>query len=221
MKNQPITNSDVNPVPVNQPPLSPKSKINLANPIVLSALVSAVIFGVGGYYFGRLSDSSQTTKQNDAVYPPQPSVYPNNQDQPGSETYSNSELGFSIVLPASFSIIQEGWQKIGDVAKGYWILNFKSGNIDIIIDYRDNPKTAGGLTITDIDQSVQGVDTQAFTFDTYPALRYSEQIAGGSVTKGMNILKNGSLWSVYAVVDGGVAEDVQSADEILSSFQFL
>lgn len=52
MENQPISNSSnipsINQLPVNQPVLPPQVKSNLMLPVLVTLLVSAFIFGVGG-----------------------------------------------------------------------------------------------------------------------------------------------------------------------------
>jgi len=63
MENQPIVNpietTPVNLTPVNQQPVPVQTKTNLVAPILLTGLVCAVVFGIGGYY---LSGQSKKTK---------------------------------------------------------------------------------------------------------------------------------------------------------------
>lgn len=64
MENQLFTNSNVsnNPEPISQPVTPPHAKTNLVLlPILLTALISAVIFGIGGYYLGSRTLKVQET----------------------------------------------------------------------------------------------------------------------------------------------------------------
>jgi hypothetical protein len=59
MENQSMTNfSETTPISserIKQPPVHVQSKTNLIVPILLTILVSATVFGVGGYYYGKQS----------------------------------------------------------------------------------------------------------------------------------------------------------------------
>ena len=63
MENQSTTNtpdiSSTNPVAINQPLIPPQTKTNLMMPILVTFLVSAVLFGFGGYYLGKQSNINQ------------------------------------------------------------------------------------------------------------------------------------------------------------------
>lgn len=113
MENQPITNSPettpLNSVPINQVPTPPYTKTSLFVPILLTLLVSAVVFGFGGYYLGMKSLNTQeitkniqnspvptlsaTPSNNSTLIPtasaPSTSVSPANW-----ETYTGSEYSF-------------------------------------------------------------------------------------------------------------------------------
>lgn len=72
MENQPTTNplgsTSVNSAPVSQSPVPAQVKTNLLVPILLTALVSAIVFGFGGYYFGtRTVTPQQYMNQNQPV----------------------------------------------------------------------------------------------------------------------------------------------------------
>jgi hypothetical protein len=66
MENQPTTNlsdiSSANPTVINQPPIPQQTKTNLMMPVLVTLLVSAVLFGFGGYYLGK-QNSMQITQQ--------------------------------------------------------------------------------------------------------------------------------------------------------------
>lgn len=101
MENQSIANpsdiSSTNPATVNQPYIPPQTKTNVMMPILVTLLVSAVLFGFGGYYLGKQQSNSQTYSVN------QPTPSPLTQEiititppSPNSEksTYSNQKFAF-------------------------------------------------------------------------------------------------------------------------------
>ncbi|RJQ35727.1 hypothetical protein C4559_06570 [Candidatus Microgenomates bacterium] len=108
MENQPITNSSdissTNPVLANQPPIQPQTKTNLIMPIVITLLVSGVVFGLGGYFFGKQSLPTQKVVENIQTSPTaissptpfsSPSVAPTVSDSTSNwETYNSSEYSF-------------------------------------------------------------------------------------------------------------------------------
>jgi|GEM_PF-5676211 len=63
MENQPITNSagtpPVNSAPINQISIPQQTKTNLLIPMLFTVLVSAAVFGFGGYYLGKQSSVNQ------------------------------------------------------------------------------------------------------------------------------------------------------------------
>lgn len=63
MENQPVASSNVpnNPESISQPVTSSQAKSSLVLPILFAALISAVIFGMGGYYFGSRTPKTQKT----------------------------------------------------------------------------------------------------------------------------------------------------------------
>ncbi len=72
MENQPITNSlettPVNSAPVNQSPVPTQIKTSLFIPVLSAVLVTAIVFGFGGYYFGtRTVAPQQYVNQNQQV----------------------------------------------------------------------------------------------------------------------------------------------------------
>lgn len=106
MENQPITNSSdisqANPILVNPSPVSPPTKANLLMPVFLTFLVSATIFGFGGYYLGKQSPNTQKVAENIQTKPsstsspsPSPTPAPADSDFDANwETYIGSEYSF-------------------------------------------------------------------------------------------------------------------------------
>ncbi len=82
MENQsainPSENVPVNSTPVSQPTIQPQTKVNLIAPILLTMLISAVVFGFGGYLLGKLTNktnsfpitSPQNAETNKAIVSP-------------------------------------------------------------------------------------------------------------------------------------------------------
>lgn len=75
MENQPVTNPSENSTLPSQPPVAVQTKTSLIVPILLTVLISAAVFGVGGYYFGKKSLPTNTT-QYQAETSPNPSIIP-------------------------------------------------------------------------------------------------------------------------------------------------
>ncbi len=79
MENQPINTPGaplVSPTPVNQSAVSVPTKTNLILPILVTFLASGLIFGIGGYYFGRQATTSQKSTNQTELVPtssPEPS----------------------------------------------------------------------------------------------------------------------------------------------------
>jgi len=64
MENKAIINSSVDPASFNQPPVLLHGKKNLVMPVLVTMFASAVIFGFGGYYFGKNSLGSSQKVNN-------------------------------------------------------------------------------------------------------------------------------------------------------------
>jgi len=117
MENQPIINpsdiSSINP-PVNQPSIPPQIKSNLMMPILTTLLVSAVLFGVGGYYLGAQSSKTNSSQQQMEVSPsPYVTASPTSQEIkneiPNSATgswqlYTDAQLKFSLSYPDTYKL---------------------------------------------------------------------------------------------------------------------
>lgn len=80
MENQPIVNlsetTPVNSTPISQSSIPPQTKTNLIRPVLLTLLVSGVVFGFGGYYLGKNSPNSSKEKsgvqQDEMISSPSP-----------------------------------------------------------------------------------------------------------------------------------------------------
>lgn len=107
MENQPIANpSDIsssNLTSVGQPTLPPQTKTNLMMPILVTFLVSGVVFGFGGYFLGKQSSNPQnistestqptTTEMNDSK--------PSNAVNVDKNTYVDQKNKFSFSYPSN------------------------------------------------------------------------------------------------------------------------
>jgi hypothetical protein len=72
MENQTVINSSVNPTPSSQQSTPQQPKTNIIMPILLTILISGVVFGFGGYYFG----SQQKTPLVSTITELAPTVLP-------------------------------------------------------------------------------------------------------------------------------------------------
>ena len=136
--------------------------------------------------------------------------------------YQSTDLGFTFKYPKYFTISQEGWSRIGTNNRGNWVLNLHSENpkVDFLIDYRENPVTAGGAKITTVEQSIQGVEYSKTTFLGYPAVLFESTGIGGMESKNINVLKGNTLWHIYILNWDGKPESFALFDQILSTFKF-
>lgn len=119
MENQPITNpsdiSSTDPTSVNQLPISPQTKTNLMMLVLVILLVSAVLFGFGGYYLGKqypVNQAQNIFNQNQTEVTPSvisspTSVTSSPTSSPSSVnekvSYTSSKYGFSVQFPQSFT----------------------------------------------------------------------------------------------------------------------
>jgi hypothetical protein len=106
MENQPITSpsgiSSTNSE-LAQPSIPPQTKTNLVMPIVLTLLVSGVIFGFGGYYLGKQQSNSQTYSVKQPI--PSPStqeIITTISPSPNSEKSTYSNQNFTFDYPKSW-----------------------------------------------------------------------------------------------------------------------
>ena len=119
MENQPITNSSettpINSAPIVQSPTPIQTKTNLVVPILLTVLVSAIVFGVGGYFLGK--SISGNTQEPVAVSNPQNLPTPTITTVPNSPTlmatidptanwkvFTDSKLGFLFKHPSRYNL---------------------------------------------------------------------------------------------------------------------
>lgn len=124
MENQPITNpletTSVNSAPISQPPVPTQVKTNLLIPILLTFLVSAIVFGFSGYYLGTQNSRSTSLTENANVQPTpttqsslvnttSPTIIPTEKPQV-DETASwgkyteTREVRFSIKYPLTWTV---------------------------------------------------------------------------------------------------------------------
>ncbi|MEO8581293.1 MAG: PsbP-related protein [Patescibacteria group bacterium] len=110
MENPQITNPDVsiNPTPTIQSPASSQTKSRLIVPVLLTVLVCAIIFGLGGYYLGTQSLNSNNTYLKDEKpiesVATQTSPTPTTNSNLNVLTYSDEEYQFSFQYPKDWKL---------------------------------------------------------------------------------------------------------------------
>lgn len=143
MENQPFTNSietnRVDSTPINQPLTPPQAKTNLVVPIFLTVLVSALVFGFGGYYFGRMGSDSrkinseqlviiQSPTPSTVVTPSSSPVVSQNSDYSGWNSYTNPSALYEIKYPNGWRVVPynigEGYGPIEIGEDVLWAINF-------------------------------------------------------------------------------------------------
>lgn len=120
MENQPFTNpsdiSSTNSTRANQPSIPSQTKTNLMLPVLLTLLVSGVIFGFAGYYLGKQgSQPQQYVNQNQPVATSSPEtsslqsqLSPSVSSAPKAslKTYTSSFEKLSFQYPSDWTIVQ-------------------------------------------------------------------------------------------------------------------
>lgn len=107
MDNGPINSPETtltNPAPVNQPTAPTQVKTNLLTPILSTILVSAVVFGTGGYFLGKSSPSNQQKTVNNPQNSPVPTVATVDSTVDW-EVFTDDKLGFSFKHPSRYSLV--------------------------------------------------------------------------------------------------------------------
>lgn len=117
MENQQVANPNVsvNPTPIVQQPVLVQKKSNLIMPILLTLVISGVVFGFGGYYFGEQSSSTQQIANNQnqqpvstipeaspTQYVPSPSITPT---KVNLKTYTSKLERLSFQYPSDWKEI--------------------------------------------------------------------------------------------------------------------
>jgi hypothetical protein len=139
MENQPITNSPettpINSTPISQPTAPIQTKTNLVVPILLTVLVSAIVFGVGGYYLGKQPSNNV---QQPVANPNQPTTTlptevlpsPTNTPTPVSlTTYTSSFEKLSFKYPTNWKITQS--QKADSLNGDSMTVQSPSGKVEV------------------------------------------------------------------------------------------
>lgn len=153
MENQPIVNSSetapINSAPINQAPTPVYVKTSLFVPILLTLLVSAIVFGFSGYYLGMQNSKSTAMTENTDIQPtlttqsnvtttPSPTITsptekPQNDETANWKKYAETrEVKFSISYPSTWTIdtkdgmygekgarFDSGAERIGSVGVGW------------------------------------------------------------------------------------------------------
>ena len=116
MENQPVANTSNPPsadaVQVNQSPISPQTKANLTMPVLITFLVSSVLFGLGGYYFGKQSSDPQPNNYIPSLSTPTPIADSTAspmvaQSDSSLKTYTNQQLGISFQYPSTYEVLDK------------------------------------------------------------------------------------------------------------------
>lgn len=127
MENQPVNGANIlnNPESISQPPTSLQAKTSLVLPVLCTALISAVIFGVGGYYFGSRTPETQETSV--VFSSPTPIAKNENNKLAGTQfpfpitrtktktnyadwTFYKDKSGYSFYYPKNWFISEDGNQ---------------------------------------------------------------------------------------------------------------
>ncbi len=210
--------------PPPQTPIAPSPTPSSASktPFLLGFLILVGLALAGGAYLSSRSPQAQSETPAELFSSPSTGADTTLETSTTSETlaYTNAERGFSLNYPANLLILQEGWNALGDNPKGFWLLMLKGPTVNVIVDVRDNPTTAGGEPITDVHQAIQG-PSKDITFQSHPAVQVEEPSSDGITSKGIYVLRNGTLWSIFTFVSGDNPADKAAADKLLSSFRFL
>jgi len=119
MENQTIINpsdtSSANPLLVNQPQLSSQTKSNLMMPVLLTVVVSAAVFGFGGYYLGRMASKPQSVIKDQAVAAPSAMPVTRATSSPEEiqlpnystwQSYTNPSALYEVKYPSGWKIVQ-------------------------------------------------------------------------------------------------------------------
>lgn len=144
MENQSTTNpseaTSINSVPIVQPSTPIQTKTSLVVPILLTLLVCAVVFGFGGYYFGKMSSEPQKINSDSLVVTQSPTpstivvtptsnpVVSQSTDYFGWSSYTNQGALYEIKYPSGWRVVPyntgEGYgpKEIGEDV--LWAINF-------------------------------------------------------------------------------------------------
>jgi hypothetical protein len=134
MENQSIIDSpettSVNSAPIVQPSAPIQTKTSLVVPILFAVLVSAIVFGVGGYYFGTQKKSSTSLSPNTQVsYSPQPTAIPSVSPIP-TEIPTVSEMGNTQMKNATKIISSDGKYQTWLDGKNFTATQLWTSNVD-------------------------------------------------------------------------------------------
>lgn len=198
MENQPIINSSdtssVNPVSDIQVPALQQTKTNLIMPILVTLLVSGVIFGFGGYYVGKQSSIGQQLTSVSQNAPgatlqtsPSPALttytsttvnVPNNM-----KVYTNTTFNFSFQYPSDLFVYQGSPQTDSQ----YWSNKINGGA----------PLELGqdGIWLN-MSFSNPGPTMTSF-YNKIINLKVNESISESAVTKLSDLSTNGIKGAVY------------------------
>lgn len=129
--NTPATPIELQQTPASPPPVSPKPKSNILA-IILSVVVSAIIFGVGGYYLGQNSWQKMSAIDDQILPSPEPSQIPTKatptatpeagNNLPGWQTYVIPELSLSFQYPPQLKVFTDIQNSTALAAsQQYWV----------------------------------------------------------------------------------------------------
>ncbi len=211
-----------------QPISPPPSPANIKTWVLLigGILILGIGFTIGLLFNKNLSLTPQISPTPTPLFSPTPQAKtdPALRDTADWKTYTSSVFEFTLKYPRSMTVSGDDWQRIGEDLKGYWVLNLIDNNdpsLSVNLDVRINPKTAGGTSITKVEQTFQGYPPpEFFTFDNYPALKY-KQANQSTTTSSIHVLKHNTLFQISGFYPNGSEELEKIIDQILSTFKFI
>ena len=237
MENQPITNpsdiSSTNPIAVSQPPTQSQTKINVIVPVLVTLLVSAILFGFGGYYLGKTSSQpTENSPKNQAaivvVTPtPLPSSIPATSEGPEStwQSYTNFAALYEVQYPNGWRVVPyssgEGYgpKEIGEDV--LWGINFydkanytlEQVTAEFGKQFSDRRQTKQNIMVSNLS-ATKYVTTTASIADWY-----SESIV---IERGTSyiVISNGAITNENLQKMRGVAPDT-TFEKFYNSFHFV
>lgn len=234
MENQPITSpSDIaspNPAAVvNQPSIPPQTKTNVMLPVLITFLVTAVLFGLGGYYLGKQSPTAQTVTEDIQNLPIPtsspvlngPTVSPTVSDSIANwETHTISDANLTFSAPSEMKVRSET-QKNSETGIPYSLNLYVEKDMGQPNYYQlygvyqwDIKYTQDSLNA--YKEDLETPSTKNITISGFPALE--GQVKGQRNRFVTYILTDKGMFSLFTAEP--TQENKQITDQILATFKF-